>query len=146
MNYSKVAVKTYLLRLMKGEEITETIKNFCKKEKIQNGSLQGIGSVEDITLAHYRVDTKKYSEKKFVGIYEVTSLVGNIALFENQPLIHAHITLSDATMRAYGGHLVSGAVSATLEIVMHVFNTRHIKSFNKKIGLKLWDLPEESKK
>lgn len=142
MYYSKVAKQTYLLRLTKGEGVIKTIKTFCEKEKIKNGLLQGIGSVESATLAHYRVDTKKYSEKKFEGIYEVISLIGNIALFKNEPLIHAHVTLTDGTMNAYGGHLVNATVSATLEIIIQVFDSKHIKLYDDEIGLKLWDLPE----
>lgn len=144
MNYSKVLAKTYLLRLVKGEEIVEEVKNFCKKEHIHNASIQGIGSVENPTLAHYLVDTKKYSEKKLEGIFEVTSLFGNIAIFDSpageEPLIHLHITLSDEQMKAYGGHLVHGIVSATLELIIDVFDTKHTKLFNEEIGLKLWDL------
>lgn len=140
MYYSKVGVKTYLLRLVKGEEIVQTVKNFCKKEHIRNASIQGLGSVQNPTLTHYRVDTKKYSEKVVEGILEVTNLMGNVGMFENEPLVHVHITLSDKDMNAKGGHLVKGIVSATLELIITVFNTKHTKSFNEEIGLKLWDL------
>lgn len=142
MYYSKVADETYLLRLTKGEETVQTLKNFCRKESIHNGSLQGIGSIERAILAHYTVDNKKYHEENFEGIYEVTSLLGNIALFDDEPLIHAHITLTNGTMNAFGGHLVKAIVSATLEVIIKVFDSKHTKSFNEEIGLKLWDLAE----
>lgn len=140
MYYSKVASNKYLIRLVKGEEINGSIKKFCEKLKINNAEIVGLGSIKNPTLAHYRVDTKKYKEKVLKGIFELTSLIGTVALFEKEPLIHTHITISDEKMRSFGGHLVNGCVSATGEIILTTFESSHTKSHDKEIGLKLWDL------
>jgi predicted DNA-binding protein with PD1-like motif len=143
MFYSKVSSDKYLIRLLRGEEINEEIKKFCQKLDIKNASFIGIGSIENLTLAHYRVDTKKYKEKNFKGIFKLTSLIGTVGIFEDEPLVHVHVTLSDEEMKAFGGHLVKGIVSATVEIVLTSYNSKHTKSYDKDIGLKLWDLPEK---
>ncbi|OGH13319.1 MAG: hypothetical protein A2687_05005 [Candidatus Levybacteria bacterium RIFCSPHIGHO2_01_FULL_38_26] len=142
MFYSKVSADKYLIRLLKGEEINESVKKFCEKLDVKNAGIVGIGSVENPSLAHYRVDTKKYKEKTFKGIFELTSLVGSVAIFEGKPLVHNHVTISDEDMNVLGGHLVSGVVSATVEIVLTVFDSSHTKSHDEEIGLKLWNLPE----
>lgn len=143
MYYSKVDSNKYLIRLLRGEEINERVKKFCQKIDIKNASVSGIGSIENPTLAHYRVDTKKYKEKTLNGIFELTSLIGTVGVFEDEPFVHVHVNLSDEEMRAFGGHLVNGMVSATVEIVLTVFSSEQTKSFDKEIGLKLWDLPEK---
>lgn len=143
MKYSHVSKDIFILRFIKGEEIISALKKFAKEKGIHNATFVGLGSIENPTLAHYRVDTRKYSEKKLEGIYEVLSIVGNIGLFENEQLVHAHITLSDDDMRSFGGHVVRTTVSATLEITLFKHETRHSKKFSEEIGLKLWHLPED---
>jgi uncharacterized protein len=126
-----------------GEEINESIKKFCEKLDVKNAEISAIGSVDSPTLAHYRVDTKKYKEKTFEGIFEITSLIGMVALFDGKPLVHVHVTISDDKMRAFGGHLVKGLTSATVEILLTAFDSKNTKSFDKKIGLKLLDLEKK---
>lgn len=143
MVFARVEKNAYLLRLEKGEELNSTIKEFCKKEHIKNAWLFAIGSIENPTLAHYQVDTKKYQERKLSGIFELISLSGNVALYENQPLVHIHVAISEEHMNAYAGHLVSSLVSATVEVYLTAFSSSYKKSFSQEIGLKLWDLPQK---
>src|SRR3989344_4957501 len=143
MHYSKVNPNKYIIRLLRGEEINSSIKKLCERLAIKNAEISAIGSVESPTLAHYRVETKKYKEKEMGGIFELTSLIGTVAVFEDEPLVHIHVTISDEDMNAFGGHLVKGIVSATVEIVLTVFGSVHTKSYDEEIGLKLWDLSEK---
>ncbi len=143
MKVGKISETKYLLRLERGEEVVATLTAFCEKHVIKNAWLTGLGSIDNPTLAHYKVDNKKYSEKKIDGIFEVTNFTGNIALFENKPLLHPHITLGDENMNAYSGHLVHGTVSATMEVMLKVLPTVFTKSMNEEIGLKLFDLEDE---
>lgn len=143
MTFGKIQENQFMLRLERGEEIVDTLKNFCLQQNIKNATISAIGSVENPTLAHYKVDTKKYSEKTLEGVFEVTALLGNVALFENQPLLHPHITISDENMQAYAGHLVRGTVSATLEVLITVFPSAFEKKHNEEIGLKLYNLSDE---
>ena len=132
-----------MLRLERGEDIHEQLTTFCNDQQIINATITGIGSIENPTLAHYFVDTKKYSEKELPGVFEVTGLLGNVALFEEKPLLHLHITISDEQMRALAGHLVRGTVSATLEIHLISYPSAYEKKHDEEIGLNLFDLPEK---
>ena len=142
MFYSNMENRTFLIRLEKGEPINSSIRKLCEKLGIKNAYFSGIGSVENPTLAHYRVDSKRYKEKEMDGIFEVTGLVGNVAVFEGNPLVHSHINISDDEMRAIGGHLVEGTVSATLEIVLQDLGGERTKKHSEEIGLKLFELGE----
>lgn len=140
MRYGRVSKNTFLIRLERGEKVNASLTSFCQKKSIKNAVIHGLGSIEDPTLANYRVDTKKYSEKRLKGIFELTNLIGTVGLFEGEPLVHTHVTISDEDMRAFGGHLVEAAVSATVEVVLIDLKSRFTKSHSKEIGLRLFDL------
>jgi uncharacterized protein len=131
---------SYVLRLELGEDIHDTIQMFCAEQHITNAAIEGIGSVDSPTLAHYSIKTKKFTDKHFEGIYEVTSLLGNVARVDGQPFTHLHLTISDETMQVHGGHLVKGECSATLELIVKSFPSEHAKLQDDAIGLKVWDL------
>jgi predicted DNA-binding protein with PD1-like motif len=130
---------SYALRLEPGDNIHETIQRFCADQHITNAGIEGIGSINDPTLAHYTIKTKEFTDKALDGIYEVTSLLGNVARVEGQPFTHIHVTIAGPDMQVLGGHLVKGKCSATLEIILKSFPSEHAKVQNDEIGLKVWD-------
>ena len=142
MVYSRVSEKVYLIRLVRGENVGESILNFCKKLEIANAALSGIGAVENPVIAYYNVKDKKFIEKSLKGDYEMISFLGNIAVFNNSPLLHAHVTLSDKNMRVFGGHFIKATIAASMEIVLQIFDTNYDKVYNDEVGLNLWNLPE----
>jgi predicted DNA-binding protein with PD1-like motif len=133
---------SYALRLELGEDIHDTIQDFCAGQDIVNASLEGIGSTDSPTLAHYSIQTKQFTDKHLEGIYEVTSMLGNVARVDGRPFAHIHVTVSDKDMRVLGGHLVKGECSATLEIILKSYPSTHAKLQNDEIGLKVWDFPD----
>ena len=55
---------------------------------------------------------------EFKGEFELTSLVGNISTKNGNPFIHIHVNVSDEECNAYGGHLFSGTITATGELII----------------------------
>lgn len=108
----------FIIKLQRGEKIIESLQAFCKLHNVSAGHFKAIGAVEHAELAHYRVDTKQYSTKIINEQLEIASLAGFVTFFENAPHIHAHIVVSDSSMKAYAGHLKEAVVSATCEIVL----------------------------
>ena len=105
MYYSESGSGMFILRLEKGEEVVTSIHKFCRKLGIKNALINGIGSLENPKLAHYTVDKKKYNEETKEGIFELTGMMGNVAIFQGEQLVHVHVTISDNKMNAYGGIL-----------------------------------------
>lgn len=138
MFYAELDPTHYLIRLERGEDIIGMLIDFFRDVNINNAELRGIGSIENPTLAHYKVDSKQYSEKELPGTFEITSLLGNIAILDDDIVIHPHITISNEQMQAFGGHLVKGVVSATMEIIVTVFPTNFHKVHDEDTGLNLW--------
>lgn len=126
----------YHFRLEKGEDIIEAIVAFCEHNSITAGRLEAIGAVLEAELGFYDLKRQKYHHKTF-GEMEIVSLLGNIALVDDKPYIHAHVTLSGRDFSAVGGHLFKGIVGATCEVFLtplpHTMKRKHVPS----IGLKL---------
>ena len=130
----------WLIRLEKGEEITRSIISFSEKNRVFSASLIGIGATNKFSLSVFDTSLNKYIEKEYEGDYEITSLTGNISLYENKPSLHIHITLGDRNNVAIGGHLGYAFISGTCEIVVDEFSTHIERKFDKESGLKLLNL------
>lgn len=139
MKSAQLDANNYVLRLELGDDIHDQIQTFCAQNDINNAAVQGIGSVDSPTVAHYSVKTKQFTDKQLDGILEVTSLLGNVALVEGKPFAHIHVTVSGPDMVAHAGHLVKGTCSATLELIITAYPSHHWKTDNEDIGLKVWD-------
>jgi uncharacterized protein len=142
MKYAQLSDTTYVLRLERNEPVHETLQSFCASNQIANASVTGIGSVENPRLAHYTIATKKFTERPFEGIFEITSLLGNVGLLEGLPMSHLHVTVSGPDMKVFGGHLVSGSCSATMEVFLCRYDTTMTKRFDEAVGLNVWDFPD----
>jgi predicted DNA-binding protein with PD1-like motif len=49
---------------------------------------------------------------------EAVSLVGDVALTNGEPQVHAHVVVARSDGSAYGGHLLEAHVWPTLEVVL----------------------------
>jgi len=138
MQVKKLNSQKFVIRLSRGESIIQSLKTFCKKNKVFGGFFFGIGAVDQVELAHYDVEQKKYSAIKFKKPLEMTSLIGSIGA-EKELIIHAHANLTDTKMKTIGGHLVEGKISGTAEILL--FKTEKLtKKYDPETGLKLFDI------
>ena len=133
----------YIVRLIKGEKIVETLTNFCSDNSISSGVVSGLGGASDITLGYYKLDTKEYVWKDFPEVHEILSLNGNVATVNDSPFLHLHVALSNENFDAIGGHLKEATVAATCEVSITDLNAEITREMDDQIGLKLLSLPNE---
>ncbi len=105
-----------LVVLNEGEKIMESLLKVVKEKKIRSGFVHGIGAGKDFTIGYYDLEKKEYVKKVFPEEYEITSLMGNVGVMDDEPILHLHITLSGTDFRAIGGHLFEGTITGTLEV------------------------------
>ena len=137
---SKKIKDNCVISIGRGEEIIKSLLDFCEKNKIKLGYFSGIGAVNNVELAHYSVETKKYSTKIIEKPLEILNLSGNVTTMEGKCYIHAHIALSDEKMDAVGGHLKSAVVSAACEIFLVKIGSEAERYYDKSIGLNMLKL------
>lgn len=124
-----------VMRIDRGEEVVETIKNFCEEQKITLGSISGLGAAGRVKVGLFDVEKKEYFSKVFEGDFEITNLTGNISTMNGETYLHLHITIADHEMRAYGGHLNEAVICATCEVIIDVIDGMVDRSFNEDVGL-----------
>ena len=129
--------RRYFLRFDRGEEILKSLADFCATENFRSGYFSALGASAKITLLHYDIDTKKYSEKVFDQKMEIASLTGNISWHEEKPYLHAHGVFSDDEIRCFGGHVKELVVAATCEMFLIHTDGEVKREFSDKIGLNL---------
>lgn len=106
-----------VIRFDVGEELPDALAEWCSREKIRSAAVvAGIGMLRDIEIGRY--DGKEYHRKAVADSSEILSLQGNVSMKEGEPFVHLHVTLADEELHARGGHLFSGTVSMTIELVL----------------------------
>jgi len=134
--------RTFLFSIYKGEDLLQTIQQFCVHHQIPCGLIQGIGAVDQATYSVYDQKSKKYIKFNRTEELEILSLSGNVSLFDDKPMVHAHIALSDREGKACGGHLMSGTRVYSAEIfIQELSGDPKVRKQDKATQLSLWSNP-----
>jgi len=134
MQFQKID-NSYIVHVEKDEKVIDTLTQFCKDRSITSGQLSGIGAVKNIDIGAYDINTKNYIHKIYDSVLELLSFQGNVAIKDDNPFIHAHITLGNHNMEVSGGHLFEMEVAAVGEFIIHDFKDKTRREFNEDIGL-----------
>lgn len=132
--------KHYVLQFTKGEPLVEELQKFVREQNIRSAWVKGLGGLASAELGFYDLNTQEYSWNKFDEPLELTNLTGNIARQDNEPVLHLHATVSDASMHAYGGHLREARVGGTVEVMIHAIGGSLTRKLDEATGLNLLDL------
>lgn len=130
---------SYVIRLNKGEEVVSSLKQLCREENIKLGEITGLGASNLVEIGVFNVNTKEYKTKVFEGMFEITSLVGNVTTKDEEEYLHIHINFGDEEGNVKGGHLVKAIISATSEIILRIIEGNVGRKLNEEIGLNLFD-------
>ena len=136
--------KTIALICDTGDEIISALTQTAEKFCLAASHFTAIGAFQEVTLGFFDLRSKDYQKTVVPEQLEVLSLIGDVSLEGNKRQIHAHVVvgLSDATTR--GGHLVSGVVRPTLEVILIESPTHLRRRHNSQVGLALIDLDKSS--
>jgi len=128
---------TIFVVLDKGDKIIESLTALAEEKSIKSATFAGVGAADRITLGYFDVEARDYDRKEFPFSMELGSLVGNIAMLDGKPFVHAHATICGPDFSAYTGHLFEGTISVTGEIVISKHPVEMVRSQDENIGLNL---------
>ncbi|HMQ52390.1 MAG TPA: DNA-binding protein [Anaerolineae bacterium] len=132
--------KTIALVFDKDEEFISKLKEFATGQKLTASHFTAIGAFSEVTFGYFDRATMDYREIPFKEQVEVLSLVGNIAINEGKPKIHAHGVIGKADATTRGGHILEARVWPTLEVIV-VESPQHLQRHtDEETGLALIDL------
>ena len=143
MQYRQVAdaeETTYVVVLDEGDEAVAELTVFARERGLSSAQLTAVGAFSSAVLGWFDREAKDYRRIPVDEQCEVLSIIGDVALADGEPALHAHcvVGLSDGTTR--GGHLLEGHVWPTLEVVVRESPARLQKTMRPDVGLALIDL------
>jgi uncharacterized protein len=111
--------KTFMVTFDAGEELAAGLEKFATERRLTGSSFKAIGAFSSVKLSWFDWSSKKYLPSAvFDEQVELVSLIGDIALRDGQPQVHAHVVVATADGSAHGGHLMEARVRPTCEVVV----------------------------
>jgi uncharacterized protein len=133
-------VVTYVVVCDPGDEAVAALQQFARAEDLEASQITGVGGFERATVGWFDRQARQFRHIPIDEPTEVLSLIGDIAEDQDGPSLNLHVVLglSDGTTR--GGHLISGQVFPTLEVIVTEAPAELRKVMNRDIGVALIDL------
>jgi predicted DNA-binding protein with PD1-like motif len=113
-----VPERTFALILDRGDDVVATLERFAAEQRLEASRFTAIGAFSQATLGYFDWDRKDYERIEVAEQLEVLSLIGDIALQERKPKLHAHVVLGRRDASTRGGHLLHAIVRPTLEVLL----------------------------
>jgi uncharacterized protein len=121
MNFKKIdeSPKTFILVFETGDELAEGLLRFAKEQNLSAASFKAVGALSSVRLGWLSWETKRYEPSVTVDEQvELLSLIGDVALKDGEPAVHAHAVIGKRDGTAHGGHLLKAYIRPTCEVVL----------------------------
>lgn len=133
------ATKTYVLIFSKGDEVVSGLTEFAQKYGVTSAHYQAIGDATSAKVGWYDYERKQFKVIPIDEPCEVSSLSGDMAVYNGKPVAHTHLVVSTSDCLSCGGHLLELFVGPTLELFLTVEPTPLYKRPNPEFGAGLID-------
>jgi uncharacterized protein len=130
--------KTFVLVFEMGDELARGLTQFAIEQKLASASFKAIGALSSAKLGWLNWETKQYEPAVSLREQvELLSLIGDVALKDGQPQVHAHAVIGKRDGTAHGGHLLEAHVRPTCEVVLTESPAHLRKEFDPAAGIAL---------
>lgn len=132
----------YTLKLERGELVVEKLTKFVRDNNLRGGWVLGLGGLAWAEIGFYDLEAQEYSWTKIEETLELTNLTGSIAWSGDDPVLHLHATVSDASLHAKAGHLKEAEAGGTVEVFIHMWDKEDgfTRRLDEQTGLNLINL------
>jgi predicted DNA-binding protein with PD1-like motif len=134
--------KVFIVVFETGDEVMQGLLEFARDHRVGAAHFTAIGALSGVVLGYLDWEKKEYEPIALMEQVEVLSLVGDVALEDGSPKIHAHIVVGKRDGTAHGGHLLEAHVRPTLEVVIHESPDHLRRRLDSETGLALIDVRE----
>jgi hypothetical protein len=133
--------RRYVLVLDPGEEAVAAITRFAATQKLRGSSLTALGAFERADIGWFDLAEKTYRKIEVAEQCEALSLVGDVATGDDgKPSLHVHAVLGLRDGSTRGGHLMSGVVRPTLEVMISESPVALRRKKRPELGIALIDI------
>ncbi len=135
-----LANKTFALIFKTDDEVSSGLLQFARDHHVTAAHFTAIGAFSHLKIGYFDWESKQYQPNEIAEQVEVLSLIGDIALEQDQPKVHAHVVVGKRDGSAWGGHLLEAHVRPTLEVMLEESPAHLQKKFDPESGLALISL------
>ena len=135
-------VVTYVMVCDPGDEAVSALAQFARAEDLEAAQITAVGAFERAVVGWFDRAARKYRHIPVDEQCEVLSLIGDVAVGPDGPVVHVHVVLGLADGTTRGGHLIEGRVFPTLEVVVREAPAQLRKVMRPDIGIALIDLDQ----
>jgi len=126
-------------RLAPGDDVLQALESLVRERNVASGQVQFIGALQKGALEYYDQKVRQYRTITLDQHLEIAAGMGNVSLRDGQPMVHAHLVLSDEEGHCWGGHLVPGNVVFACEFTLLVLEGEPWCRYpDEYTGLTLW--------
>jgi uncharacterized protein len=133
---------TYVVVCDPGDEAVTALNQFVRSERLEAAQVTAVGAFERAVVGWFDPAVKQYRRNPVDEQCELVSLIGDVAMGEDGPILHMHAALGLADGTTRGGHLLEGQVYPTLEAVVTETPAELRKVMRPDIGLALIDVDQ----
>lgn len=136
--------RAFVLVCDRGDDPVEALTAVATRFDLSAASLTGIGAFSAVTLGFFDGARRDYTRRVIREQVEVVSLIGNIALDQGEPRVHAHVVVGRSDASALGGHLLGARVDPPLEVILVESPATLRRKTDPATGLALIDLTRQA--
>ena len=115
---SEQGEKTFAVIFDTGDEVMAGLLDVAKTYHLGASHLTAIGAFSDVVLGYFERERKEYKKIPLREQVEVLALIGDIALDDGQPKVHAHVVVGKSDGAAWGGQILEAHVWPTREVII----------------------------
>lgn len=141
MSYLEVKPKReFICKLPYDSDLLLALKNLAKRLNVKTAVFTLLGALKNAALLYYVQNEKRYVKITYDFPVEIVSSIGNIALLNEEIMVHAHLVLSDREGKCYGGHLTEGCKIFACEVHLKEIFPILNRKYDPNTGLNLLDI------
>lgn len=103
-------LRTFAVIFHKDDEAKDGLTSFAAEQRVTAASLTAVGAFQQAVLAYFDRTGDRYLNIPIDDQVEVLSLIGDIALRDDEPEVRAHVVVGHPDGTTRGGHLQRGVV------------------------------------
>ncbi len=112
--------KTYAVIFHTGDDAYSGLHEFARQYHVTAAHFTAIGALRGARIAWFDPSRKMYRQTTLNQQVEVLSMMGDFALSDGKPAVHAHMVVGLPDGATRGGHVLEADVCPTLEVIVTV--------------------------
>ncbi|MDX9721535.1 MAG: DUF296 domain-containing protein [Myxococcota bacterium] len=140
---TSIRVRHFVGRLEKGEEVIESLRKLCFRERIRAAAFKGLGILSSAELQEFVPSMQKYVSRFCADtMFELVSLSGNISTLGNEVIINASAVMSYTLFNQQhivAGHLLTAKAHVVEFAIVSFDDVVLERTYDPSTGLPLWN-------